>query len=67
MPLEVLNTREAAKRIGLSKSTLDKLRCSGGGPVYLKLGRSVVYLEADILEWLGARRRNSTSVAIGRH
>jgi hypothetical protein len=32
MPLEVLNTREAAKRIDLSKSTLDNLRCSGGGP-----------------------------------
>lgn len=63
MPSEVLNTREAAKRIGLSKSTLDKLRVLGGGPVYLKLGRSVFYLDRDLQDWLSARRRSSTSAA----
>jgi hypothetical protein len=33
---------EAAKLLGLAPSTLAKLRLSGNGPVYCKLGRRVV-------------------------
>lgn len=55
-----LKVRAAAEYIGLSKSTLDKLRCFGGGPVYLKLGRAVVYSTDDLDCWLAARRRDAT-------
>ena len=32
-----LRTEEAAAYVGLSKSTLEKLRVTGGGPVYAAL------------------------------
>ncbi|MBT3702391.1 MAG: helix-turn-helix domain-containing protein [Alphaproteobacteria bacterium] len=56
-----LRTVDAAKYIGLSKSTLEKYRVAGGGPVYASLGRVVVYEHADLDEWVNARKRKSTS------
>jgi len=32
MPLKNIRVKEAAAYVGLSKSSLDKLRCFGGGP-----------------------------------
>jgi predicted DNA-binding transcriptional regulator AlpA len=56
-----LKVTEAAEHLRLSKSTLDKLRCHGGGPTYFKLGRTIVYSVADLDEWMADRRRTSTS------
>ena len=56
-----LRTAVAAEYIGLTKSTLEKLRLTGGGPVFSKLGRTVVYDRADLDTWVAARRRESTS------
>ena len=51
-------TKDAAKFLGLSKQTLEKLRVVvGGGPRYRKFGRSVRYTEADLTEWADARTR----------
>lgn len=47
---------QAADYLGLSKSALDKFRCYGGGPVYAKLGTTVVYQSADLDAWVAARR-----------
>ncbi|MGQ2185406.1 helix-turn-helix transcriptional regulator [Bradyrhizobium barranii] len=58
-----LKVNEAAEHLRLSKSTLDKLRCHGGGPIYFKLGRTIVYALADLDSWMAARRRDSTAVA----
>lgn len=58
----MLRTDDAAKLIGLSPSTLAKFRLTGGGPRYIKLGRSVVYDPADVEAWLSMHRRSSTSV-----
>jgi predicted DNA-binding transcriptional regulator AlpA len=54
-------TSEAAIYCGLSMSTLNKLRMFGGGPIYLKLGRSVVYDQDDLDAWLDSKKRQSTS------
>jgi predicted DNA-binding transcriptional regulator AlpA len=56
-----LNVKEAAAYIGLSTSTMNKLRVYGTGPVYLKICRRVAYDTADLDEWLTAQRRSSTS------
>jgi predicted DNA-binding transcriptional regulator AlpA len=56
VPVEI-----AATYLGLSVSTLNKLRVFGGGPVYLKLGRRVAYDLADLDDWLASKRRRSTS------
>jgi hypothetical protein len=56
-----LRTKAAAEYLGLSKSTMDKLRLSGGGPLYYKLRRIVVYDPDDLDRWRGDHRRTSTS------
>jgi predicted DNA-binding transcriptional regulator AlpA len=64
MSAKVLRAPEAAQYLGLSKSTLAKMRLRGGPdtPPFVKLGpRSVGYC-VDVLDaWLHARRRASTS------
>ncbi|MGO8567023.1 DNA-binding protein [Rhizobium ruizarguesonis] len=59
----MLRTDDVARLTGLSSSTLAKLRLTGGGPHYIKLGRTVVYDPADVEAWLSIHRRSSTSVA----
>ena len=56
-----LRTPEAATYIGLSKSTLEKLRVTGGGPDDAALGRVVVYRIEDLDAWVAANKYNSTS------
>ena len=51
----------AAIYLGVSVSMLNKLRTYGGGPVYSKLGRRVVYDVADLDRYLAEARRASTS------
>lgn len=57
----MLRTPEAAAYCGSSASTFEKLRLTGGGPRYVKLGRRVVYDPADLDAWLASKRRQSTS------
>jgi hypothetical protein len=59
--LTVLDATQAASRVGLSVSTLAKLRLRGGGPAYCKLGRRVIYRPDDLEAWLEKNRRCSTS------
>jgi excisionase family DNA binding protein len=59
--LEVLNTIEAAAYVRLSKPTLDRLRITGDGPVYLQLRRAVRYRKTDLDDWLASRLTRSTS------
>jgi predicted DNA-binding transcriptional regulator AlpA len=57
----LLPPRDAAKILGVSTSWLAKARLSGDGPKYVKIGRSVRYLESDLHEYIKARTRGSTS------
>jgi predicted DNA-binding transcriptional regulator AlpA len=61
-----LTADEAAKILGLSPSTLAKMRVTGNGPVYCKLGRRVVYRPADLEQWLQSRTTRDTSDADAR-
>lgn len=61
---EVLTEIEAAPRVGLAVSTLQKLRVTGGGPRFLKLGRSVRYRSQDLEEFLAGRVVSSTSETV---
>jgi hypothetical protein len=48
----------------VAEATLAKLASVGGGPVYRKFGRKVLYWPADLFEWAEARcsaPRRSTS------
>jgi predicted DNA-binding transcriptional regulator AlpA len=63
----LLKARDAAQILGLSESTLAKMRLSGAGPHYIKLGRSVRYLPSAVEKWVQARSRQSTSDAASEH
>lgn len=56
-----LRTAGAAAYTGLAESTLEKLRVHGGGPIYIRVGRVVVYDPDDLDAWLAAHKRRSTS------
>jgi predicted DNA-binding transcriptional regulator AlpA len=58
----LLRPPEAAPYIGLSVSTLAKQRLRGDGPKFVRLSpRAIGYLQADLDEWLVAKRCSSTS------
>jgi|GEM_PF-531254 len=58
---EALQPLEAAQFLGLSKQTLAKLRMSGGGPEYVKIGRRVVYQRRALVAFQMERTRPHTS------
>ena len=58
----MLRAPDAANYLGLSPSTLAKMRVRGDGPAYSKAGpRVVVYDVADLDAYLNGRKRFSTS------
>lgn len=63
---KVVTSKVAAAIVGLSESTLAKLRLNGNGPVYCKLGRRVVYRPIDLDQWLQSRIARDTSDADAR-
>ena len=57
----LLRAPELADLLGLTMSTLAKLRCSGKGPPFYKLtNQTVGYRQDEVMEWLSKRRRVST-------
>lgn len=59
---DLLDPREMAVDLYCSKSYLDKLRCYGDGPPYIRLGpRKILYRRGDGRSWAAARRFDSTS------
>ena len=58
-----VNSVDAALVLGISSSTLAKLRHFGRGPAYCKIGRRVVYRLADLQDWLDARERIPAGLA----
>jgi predicted DNA-binding transcriptional regulator AlpA len=61
LPPRYLRTPEAAHFVGLSVRTLEKHRIYGTGPRYSKLGGRVVYRLDDLLKWVDAAAKASTS------
>ena len=57
----LLNVNEAASRLGVSISYLNKLRLTGEGPIFIKLGTRVAYDPADLATWIAERKRASTA------
>lgn len=59
---DFLVVKEAAKFLHCSKSFLDKLRVTGGGPEFVRLGaRKVLYRRVDLENWARSRRFENTS------
>lgn len=64
-PRTLLRTTEAARRLGLSRSWLEKLRLTGDGPTFVRVGsRAIAYWSDDLMRWADSRPRfRSTSEA----
>ena len=58
-----LSVEDAAVYIGLSVSTLNKMRIWGNGPKYLKLGRRILYDTTQLDNWMADKLRSKTSDA----
>ena len=58
---ELLDAKGAAAYLRLASQTLAKMRLSGMGPPYYKVGRRVLYDRTDLDRWLDSKRRFSTS------
>ena len=62
--MDTLNVIQAAGYTSISKSSLDKLRVYGGGPLYIKVGARVIYDRVDLDTWLVGKKIANTSHAI---
>lgn len=60
----LLTVDEAARRLSLSASYLNKLRCFGGGPVFIRLGKAVRYRPSDLEAWIDKNKRANTASAL---
>lgn len=52
---------DAARRLGVTRGTLDNWRWAGSGPCYVKVGGRVRYRLADLADYLDSQTRRSTS------
>ncbi|HSP62824.1 MAG TPA: helix-turn-helix domain-containing protein [Pyrinomonadaceae bacterium] len=61
-PISTLMTpNEAANVLKVSLSWLAKARMRGDGPPYIRVGRSIRYADAVLMQWMKSRQRSSTS------
>jgi hypothetical protein len=57
----LFTTKQTGELVRLSARTLEGLRVKGGGPIYRKIAGRVYYAKTDLLGWLKACARTSTS------
>ncbi len=62
-PHTLLNEAQTAAFLSLSMRTLQAWRVRGGGPVFIRAGRSIRYRRSDLLSWIEANAATSTSEA----
>jgi predicted DNA-binding transcriptional regulator AlpA len=51
-----LGEADAAQYLGMSRAWLRQGRMRGRGPAYLRIGRAIRYLVADLNTWLDGHR-----------
>ena len=61
MATDYLDTAHAAKEFGISGSYLCKLRHTGDGPEFIKLGRRVLYNRSKFIDWIESHSTMSTT------
>jgi len=58
---QAFTEEQVAQRWSLSRKTLQAWRLNGGGPKFIKMGKSVRYLGADLNTFEEANKKTSTS------
>jgi excisionase family DNA binding protein len=59
--MTLLTQREVAEALRLSERTLERMRISGTGPKFIRLGHSIRYRQQDLDAHVAARVVASTS------
>lgn len=62
--MDIVDTAGAAKILKVGQATLERWRCDGGGPRFMKFGRTVRYRICDLEDWAEQRLVSSTSEAV---
>jgi|GEM_PF-1896927 len=57
----LLTDRDLASATGIKRSTWQKWRVTGRGPLYLRIGSACRYRRSDVLRFLQESEQNSTS------
>ena len=60
-PSDYLTTKQAAKALALSVSTLEGWRPRGTGPAWVRIGTAIRYSRADLNAWVAAHSEKRTS------
>jgi len=61
-PLQpLLTAAEAAELFNISPKSLEKWRCVGGGPHFIRIGRLIRYRADDLADFIDRNVRVSTS------
>lgn len=63
--LEVLTPAQVAAEWGMSEDWLQRMRTSGDGPPFRKMGRTVKYVRGDMIDWLESQKFKSTAAYRG--
>ena len=56
----LLDQMAVSRRLHKTESTIEKWRCTGDGPPFIKVGRKPLYRPSDIDAWLTARTVSHT-------
>ena len=62
-PETLLTEAQTADHLSISMRTLQAWRVRGGGPIFIRAGRSIRYRRSDLLDWIEANAATSTSAA----
>jgi hypothetical protein len=57
----LMTPSDAATVLKVSLSWLAKARMRGDGPPYIRVGRSIRYADAALMQWMKSKQRSSTS------
>jgi excisionase family DNA binding protein len=57
----LLTQKQGAELLRLSERTLERLRVSGTGPKFIRIGHSIRYRQSDVEAWLASRVVSNTS------
>ena len=60
-PDQLMTETEVADLICITARALQNWRLRGGGPEYVKIGRSVRYQRSDVMSFIDERKRRNTS------
>lgn len=64
-PNQLLTEKETASLICYTQRALQNWRLRGGGPEYVKIGRSVRYQRRDVMKFIEDRKRKHTAQTFG--